>query len=57
VPALKKLIETRNKLRDLMTKVDRSDELESLLEQVLQKEDQLKKLSSDLGASPAGEKK
>jgi type VI secretion system protein ImpB len=49
VPALKKLIETRNKLRDLMTKVDRSEELEGLLEQVLQNQEQLKKLSSDLG--------
>lgn len=57
VPALQKLIDTRNKLRDLMTKVDRSDELESLLEQVLQKEDQLKKLSSDLGTAPTEEKK
>jgi type VI secretion system protein ImpB len=49
VPVLKKLIETRNKLRDLMTKVDRSEELEGLLEQVLQNEEQLKKFSSDLG--------
>jgi type VI secretion system protein ImpB len=49
VPALKKLIETRNKLRDLMTKVDRSDELENLLEQVLQNEEQLKKFSAELG--------
>jgi len=57
VPALKKLIDTRNKLRDLMSKVDRSDELESLLEQVLQKEEELKRLSSDLGIKPAGEDK
>jgi type VI secretion system protein ImpB len=49
VPALKKLVETRNQLRDLMTKVDRSAELENLLERVLQNEDELKKLSSDLG--------
>ena len=35
VPALKALLETRNKLRDLMSKVDRSEELENLLEQVL----------------------
>lgn len=49
IPALKSLIETRNKLRDLMTKVDRSEELEGLLEQVLQNEEQLKKFSSDLG--------
>jgi type VI secretion system protein ImpB len=57
VPALKKLIDTRNKLRDLMTKVDRSEDLENLLEQVLQKNDQLKQLSSDLGVKPAGEDK
>ena len=36
VEPLKKLLETRDKLRDLLTKVDRSDDLENLLEQVLQ---------------------
>lgn len=55
VPALKKLIETRNKLRDLMTKVDRSEALEGLLEQVLQNDEQLKKFSSDLGIEPSKE--
>ncbi|MCW3473898.1 type VI secretion system contractile sheath small subunit [Limobrevibacterium gyesilva] len=49
VPALKALIETRNKLRDLMSKADRSDELENLLEQVLKNESELKALSSQLG--------
>jgi len=49
VPALKALIETRNKLRDLMTKVDRSEELENLLEQVLKNEAELKSLSGQLG--------
>jgi type VI secretion system protein ImpB len=49
VPALKALIETRNKLRDLMSKVDRSEELENLLEQVLKNENELKSLSSQLG--------
>jgi type VI secretion system protein ImpB len=49
VPALKSLLETRNKLRDLMSKVDRSDELEGLLEQVLQNEEKLKSLSAELG--------
>ncbi len=49
IPALKALLETRNKLRDLMSKVDRSDELEGLLEQVLQNEAELKSLSSQLG--------
>nr|WP_294543263.1 type VI secretion system contractile sheath small subunit [uncultured Rhodopila sp.] len=49
VPALKALMETRNKLRDLMSKVDRSEELENLLEQVLQNQGDLKSLSGQLG--------
>jgi type VI secretion system protein ImpB len=49
VPALKSLLETRNKLRDLMSKADRSDELEGLLEKVLQNDSELKALSSQLG--------
>jgi type VI secretion system protein ImpB len=49
VPALKALLETRAKLRDLMSKADRSEELEKLLEQVLQDEAKLKELSSQLG--------
>ena len=49
VPALRALMETRDKLRDLMSKVDRSEELEGLLEQMLKSEDELKSLSSQLG--------
>ena len=49
VPALKALLETRNKLRDLMSKVDRSEELENLLEQILKNENELKSLSGELG--------
>jgi type VI secretion system protein ImpB len=49
VPALKALLETRNKLRDLMSKVDRSEQLESLLEQILTNESELKSLSGQLG--------
>ena len=49
VPALRTLMETRAKLRDLMSKVDRSEELESLLEQVLKNDDEMKSLSSQLG--------
>jgi type VI secretion system protein ImpB len=40
----------RNKLRDLMSKVDRSEELESLLEEVLQNTDKLTALAGELGA-------
>ena len=49
VPALKALVETRNKLRDLMSKIDRSEELEGLLEQILTNENELKSLSGQLG--------
>ena len=49
VPALKALLETRAKLRDLMSKVDRSEQLESLLEQILTNENELKSLSGQLG--------
>ncbi len=59
VPALKKLLETRDKLRDLLTKIDRSDDLEQVLDQVLKNTDELKRLSSELGVSgdePSGEK-
>lgn len=49
IPALAALLETRSKLRDLMSKVDRSEELESLLEQVLRSDNELKSLSGELG--------
>ena len=54
VPALAALLETRDKLRDLMSKVDRSEELEGLLEQVLQNENDLKSLSGQLGMQEDG---
>jgi type VI secretion system protein ImpB len=54
VPALRALIETRSKLRDLMSKADRSDELENLLEQVLKNERDLQALSGRLGLDKKG---
>lgn len=48
VPILKELLETRNKLQDLITKIDRSEELENFLEQVLQNNDFFKKLSQEI---------
>jgi type VI secretion system protein ImpB len=51
VEPLKKLLETRDKLRDLMSKVDRSEDLEGLLDRVLQNTDDLKKLSTELGVN------
>ena len=56
VPALKKLQDTRNQLRDLMTKVDRSEDLEKVLERVLQNSEELKQMNSALGAeAPSGD--
>jgi type VI secretion system protein ImpB len=49
VPALKAMLETRARLRDLMSKADLSEELEGLLEQVLQDKSKLDELSSQLG--------
>jgi len=55
VDPLKKLMETRDKLRDLATKIDRSDDLENVLEQVLSNTDQLKQLSGELGVDENGD--
>ncbi len=49
IEPLRKLMETRNKLRDLMTKADGSEKLESLLEQVLQDSEKLSGLTKELG--------
>ena len=49
VPALKAMLDTRAKLRDLMSKADNSDQLEGLLDEVLQDKDKLKALSEQLG--------
>jgi type VI secretion system protein ImpB len=49
VDPLKKLLETRDKLRDLLVRVDRSDNLEQILEQALSNPDDLAKLASELG--------
>ncbi len=51
IEPLKKLLETRNKLKDLLTKADNSENLQDLLEQILQNEVDVKKLASDLGVS------
>jgi type VI secretion system protein ImpB len=53
VESLRKLLETRDKIRDLLSKVDRSEDLEGLLDQVLQNADDLKKLSAALGVDVA----
>jgi type VI secretion system protein ImpB len=54
VPALRKLLETRDRLRDLLTKVDRSEDLETILEDILENTDKLKELSAELGVGESG---
>lgn len=48
IAPLKKLMDTRNKLRDLLTKADRSEDLEALLESILSDNKALSSLSSEL---------
>ena len=48
IPALRNLLEKRNQLRDLLAKADRSEELEALLEQVLQSDEDMRRLSAEL---------
>ena len=55
VPELKRLKDTRDKLRDLLTQVDRSPELENLLEEVLKNSDNLDALAKAVGTAPKTE--
>jgi type VI secretion system protein ImpB len=54
VEPLKKLLETRNRLRDLLSAVDRADKLEGELEKILQDTEQLQKLAGEMGISESG---
>ncbi|GAJ30079.1 type VI secretion system contractile sheath small subunit [Acidomonas methanolica] len=54
VPALKALLETRNRLRDLMSKADRSEELEALLERILKNNDELSALNAEFASRTEG---
>lgn len=56
IEPLQKLLDTRDKLRDLLTKVDRSEDLENLLEKILQNQDDLKSMSKELGLEETAEK-
>jgi type VI secretion system protein ImpB len=49
IEPLRKLMDTRNKLRDLLTKADRSEDLENVLEAVLSNTSSLSSLSDELG--------
>lgn len=49
IEPLKKLMDTRNKLRDLLTKADRSEDLETILEDILSDTEALAAFSGELG--------
>lgn len=55
VEPLRQLMDARNKLRDLLAKVDASDKLEGKLEEILKNTEQIQKLQGELGVT--GEKK
>ncbi|MBI3560591.1 MAG: type VI secretion system contractile sheath small subunit [Gammaproteobacteria bacterium] len=56
IEPLRALLETRNKLRDLLTKADRSEKLENILEQVLSNTKAISALSGELGVDTAADK-
>ena len=55
VEPLRRLQETRDQLRDLLSKADRSEDLEHLLEKVLSNTDELGALQKELGVTPSSE--
>jgi type VI secretion system protein ImpB len=54
VEPLRKLLETRDRLRDLLSAVDRADGLETELEKILQDTEQLQKLAGEMGLKDSG---
>jgi type VI secretion system protein ImpB len=54
IDPLRKLYETREKLKELQSKVDRSDELQGVLEDVLRQTASLQQIASELGVGEAG---
>lgn len=54
VEPLKKLLETRSKLKDLLSKMDGNDKLEALLEKVLKESESRDEIAKALGADASG---
>ncbi|WDD99151.1 type VI secretion system contractile sheath small subunit [Thalassomonas actiniarum] len=55
VDALKKLVDTRNQLKVLLSKADRSRDLEKLLKEVLTDAETINSLSAELGVKSEGD--
>lgn len=54
VPALKKLKDSRDKLRDLLTNIDKSEDLEAKFEEILQDSSKIQQLAGEAGTDDAG---
>jgi type VI secretion system protein ImpB len=54
IEPLRKLFEARNRLRDLLTKLDGNDELDAILREVVASTEEQTKLRSELGTKEAG---
>lgn len=55
VPALKSLLDSRNKLRDLLTTMDQSDDLEQLMEQVLSDTAKVAEAAGEMGVEASSD--
>lgn len=56
ITPLKKLLEARKKLSDLLNKLDGNDKLDELLQDIINNSESLKKLGSEAGASASKDK-
>ncbi|CAH8242342.1 hypothetical protein VAE122_3980001 [Vibrio aestuarianus] len=54
IDPLKQLVETRNQLKVLLSKADRSRDLEKLLKEILQSADAIQGLAEELGLNKEG---
>ena len=57
ITPLKKLVEARKRLSDLLTKLDGNDKLDELLQDIISNTDSLKKLGDEAGVGSAEEDK
>lgn len=57
IPPLRKLVEARRRLSDLLSKLDGNDKLDELLQDVISSTDSLKKLGEEAGTGKPEEKK
>lgn len=55
IEPLRNLLDTRDKLKELLTKVDLSPEYEGVLQEILENEDKLKSVADELGLGEGGD--